>query len=99
MINIQNIRDKKCFKRCLVRYLHHAHHHPARIRKADKDFAKKLDFKDIKFPVKIPVKTFKKLKKKNSITISVFGYENKKKYPIYVSRKCCEKKKDILIYY
>ena len=53
MINIQNIHDKKCFKRCLVRYLHHAHHHPARIRKADKDFAKKLDFKDIKFPVKI----------------------------------------------
>ena len=53
MINIQNIHDKECFKRCLVRYLHHAHHHPARIRKADKDFAKKLDFKDIKFPVKI----------------------------------------------
>ena len=31
-----------------MRYLNPANHHPARITKADKDFAKKLDFKDIK---------------------------------------------------
>ena len=37
----------------MVRYLNPADHHPARITKADKDFAKRLDFKDIKFPVKI----------------------------------------------
>ena len=30
--------------------------------------------------------------KKNSISISVSGYENKEKYPIYVSKKCCEEK-------
>ena len=24
--------------------------------------------------------------------ISVFGYENKEKYPIYVSKKCCKEK-------
>ena len=53
MINIQNIDDNECFKWCLVRYLNPADHHPARITKADKDFAKRLDFKDIKFPVKI----------------------------------------------
>ena len=30
-----------------------ADHNPWRITKADKDFAKRLDFKDIKLPVKI----------------------------------------------
>ena len=28
----------------------------------------------------------------NSIAISVFSYEKKEKYPIYVSQKCCEEK-------
>ena len=53
MVNIQNIDDNECFKWCLVKYLHPADHHPARITKADKNFAKELDFKDKKFPVKI----------------------------------------------
>ena len=53
LINIQNIADNQCFKWCLVRYLNLADHHPARITKSDKDFAKKLDFKDIKYPVKV----------------------------------------------
>ena len=47
--NIQNIDDNECFKWSIVRYLNPANHHPARITKADKDFAKKLDFKDIRF--------------------------------------------------
>ena len=41
LINIQNIDDNQCFKRCLVRYLNPADRNPARITKADKDFAKK----------------------------------------------------------
>ena len=61
LINIQNIDDNECFKWCLVRYLNLADHHPARIEKADKYFAKKLDFKDINFSIKL--KTFIKLKK------------------------------------
>ena len=28
----------------------------------------------------------------NFISISVFGYENKEKYSIYESKKCCDKK-------
>ena len=44
--------------------------------------------KDIKPPVKI--RDIHKLGKKNSITISVFGYENKEKYPIFISEKCWE---------
>ena len=53
LINIQNIDDNDSFKWSLVRYLNPADHHPTRITKADKDFAKKFDFKDIKFSVKI----------------------------------------------
>ena len=74
----------------MVRYLNLAEHNPRRITKADKDFAKRLDFKDIKCPVKI--RDIHKIEKKNSIGMSFFGYENKEKYPIYVSKKCCEEK-------
>ena len=45
--------------------------------KVDKDFARELDFKDIKFPVKI--RDIHKIEKTNSITISSFGYEKKEK--------------------
>ena len=45
---------------------------------------KKVDFKEIKFPVKI--RDSQKIEKKNSIGTSVFCYENKEKYPIYVSK-------------
>ena len=79
MINIQNIGNSECFKWCLVRYFDPADHYPAGITKADKDFAKNLDFKDIKFPVE--VRDIHKIEKKNSIGIRVFGYENKKKIP------------------
>ena len=59
----------------------------------DKDFAKKLD---IKFPVKI--RDIHKIKKNNSIGIRAFGYENKEKRPICVSKKCCkEKYVDVLL--
>ena len=38
---------------CLVRYLNPADCNPAIITKADKDFTKKIDFKHMKFPVKV----------------------------------------------
>ena len=74
----------------MVRYLNPTNHHPARITKADKDFSKRLEFKEINFPVKIT--DIHKLEKKNVMGISVFGYENKEKHPIYVSKECCEEK-------
>ena len=49
-----------------------------------------LDFKDIHIPVKI--RDIHKIENKNSIGINVFGYENKEKYPLYVTKKCCEEK-------
>ena len=74
----------------MVRYLNPENHRPARIKKDDRDFSKKLDFKDIKLPVKII--DIHQVEKENSIGISVLGYENEEKHPIYVSKKCCEEK-------
>ena len=66
------------------------------ITKCDKDFAEKLDFKDIKSPIK--VRDIHKIEKKNSISISVFGYQIKEKHPIYVSKiRCEEKDVDLLL--
>ena len=74
----------------MVRYLNPEDHNRGRITKADKYFAKRLDFKDTKIPVK--TRDIHQIEKKNSIDISVLGYENKVKYPIHVSTKCCEEK-------
>ena len=50
-----------------------------------------FDYKDVKIPFK--VRDIHKIeKKKNSVSISVFGYKNKPKHPIYVSKKFCEEK-------
>ena len=63
LTNIQNIDDNECFKWCIVRCLHPAD--LRRITNADKEFAKKLDFKDIKFQVKIrDIRKIAKKKKK-----------------------------------
>ena len=67
-----------------------ADHHPEKITKANKYFAKTLDFRDINFAVKI--RDTHKIENNNSINISIFGYENKEKYPIIVSKNCCKKK-------
>ena len=63
----------------------------ARIIKAGSDYAKRFDFKDMKFPVKF--RDLDKIKKKNSIDI---GYENKEKYLIYASKQC---EKNMLTFY
>ena len=90
MIHIQNIDDNKSFKWRLVRYLNPAYYYQVRITKADKDFAKTFDFKDIKFPVKI--RDILKIEKKNSVSISVFGYEKKWKISNLCIQKCCKEK-------
>ena len=62
-----------------------ADHHPARIRKVDKTSESKMDFKDIKFPFKIrDINNF-------------FDYENKEKYPLYVSKDPFKKHVDLFL--
>ena len=45
---IQNIGNNECFNWSIIRYFNPAHHYPARITKAEKDFTKKHDIKDKK---------------------------------------------------
>ena len=75
LINIQNINDNECFKWSIVRYLNIADYNPRRTTKLKKIWLKKLDLKDIKFPVKI--RDIHKIGKDSSIGIGIFGYENK----------------------
>ena len=57
------------------------------------------DFKDIKFPVKTRDihKIEKKKEKKNSITTSVFGYENREGIQSMYQKNVA--KKNMLVYY
>ena len=88
MINVQNTDDNECFRWCLVRYLNPADQEE--LQKLMKSLQRVFFFKDMKFPVK--TRHIPKIGKKNSISISVCGYENQEKYPIYVPKKCCEEK-------
>ena len=93
MINIHNFYDNQCFKWCLMRYLHPADHHLARISKVDIMFEKESDFTGKKFPVK---KILTKLKK-NCISIIVFGYENREKCLLYVPKNTFKKHVNLLL--
>ena len=95
MINIQDIDGSECFKWYLVRYLNPADHHPARITKADKDFAKKLDFKDIKFPVK--VKDIHKIEETNQSPLVFLIMKIKKNMQSIYQKNVV--KESMLIYY
>ena len=66
-----------------------------RIRKIDQDFASELAFKDIKFPAKS--RNIQKVEKKNCISISIFGYENKENFSIYISKNAFNRRVDLLL--
>ena len=90
LINIENIDENECFKWRLVKYLNLSDQHPAKIREADKDLSKNLDFEDVECPVKIS--DIHKIGKKNSTDINFFGYQNKENIQfmyqnIYVKKK------------
>ena len=53
MIDIQKTDHDERFKWCLVGYLYPVDKHPVRSRKLENNFARILDFKDLKFPLKI----------------------------------------------
>ena len=89
LINLKN-GDNECFRWCHIRHLNPQDKYPQRIKKVDKQYIKNLDYSGIEFPV--TVKQYNKIEKQNEININVFGYEEKQKYPIYVSK---EKYEDI----
>ena len=79
----------------LVRYLHPVDHNSKSITKADKDFAKKLDFKDIKLPVK--VREIHKIEKRILLELVVLVTKIKKKIQSMYQKNVV--KKNLLIYY
>ena len=85
-INLKN-DDNKCFLCCHVRHLKPQKTHPERIKLEDREFAKRLDYSGITFPV--TVEQIPKIEKQNKININLFSYDNGKKsvYPISVSKE------------
>ena len=94
LINIKN-DDNKCFLWCHIRHLNPLETLIERITKADRKIINNLDYGVIKFPVSKKVTA--RLKKKNSICISVFGFENGLIYPAYVSNETFEDCMDLLL--
>ena len=89
LINIQNIDDNECFKWTRLRYLNPADNNLRRITKVNKKFIKILSLKEQNFQEKLENS---QNWKKNFIGIKVFCHGNKRKHPIYESRKLCEEK-------
>ena len=84
IINIKN-NDDECFRWCHIRHILPQNKDPQRIKKCDKKYVEKLDYSGIEFPVS--VKQYNKIEKQNNIRVNVFGYEEKQKYPIYLSKE------------
>ena len=83
LINLKN-EDDKYFQWCHVRHLNPQKKDPQRIKLTDKEFAIKLDYSGISFPVSF--KDYHKIEKQNQININVFGYYGFI-YPIHISKE------------
>ena len=94
LINLKNM-DNECFRWCHIRHLSPQDKDPQRIKKTDKQYIEKLDYSGIEFPVN--VKQFNKIEKQNKINISVFGYEEKQPFSIYVSKEKFEDHMELLL--
>ena len=94
LINMKN-EDNECFRWCHIRHINPQEKYPQRIKKADRQYVGKLDYSGVEFP--IAVKHYNRIEKQNSINISVFGYENKQPYPIYVSKEKYEDHIELLL--
>ena len=94
LINIRN-EDNQCFRWCHIRHLNPQDVHSERIKQSDRQYIEKLNYNNIKFPV--TTKQYNKIKKQNEININVFGYENKKPYPIYSSTEKFEDHMELLL--
>ena len=93
-INIKN-KDAECFRWCHIRHLNPQEKEPQRIKKEDKKMINELNYEGIEFPVS--QKHYKKVKKRNSIRINVFGYENGQPFPIHISKETFEDQMNLLL--
>ena len=54
-----------------------------------------MDYSNIEFPV--TVKQINKIEKQNNIRINLFGYEEKQKFPIYISQEKYQDHMELLL--
>ena len=94
LINMKN-KDNDCFRWCHIRHLNPQDKDPQRIKKTDKQYIEKLDYSSIEFPV--TVKQINKIEKQNNICINLFGYEEKQKFPIYISKEKYQDHMELLL--
>ena len=94
LINMKN-NDNECFRWCHIRHLNPQIKDPLRIKTSDTAFVHNTDYQGIEFPGTI--KQINKIEKENSFNIDVFGYEEKQKYPIYVSKEKYEDCMNLLL--
>ena len=80
---------------CHVRHLNPQEMDPQRIKRDDKQYVNKLNYNGITFP--LSQKQYQKIKKQNSIKISVFGYEERQPYLIHISKETFEDQMNILL--
>ena len=79
IINMKN-KDNKCFLWCVLRALNPCEKDPQRIDKKLKEKENTLNMEGIEYPVIL--KDINKFEKQNpSISITVFGYDQKNVYP------------------
>ena len=94
LINMKN-KDNECFRWCHIRHLNPQDKDPQRIKKTHKQYIEKLDYSSIEFPVTI--KQINKIEKQNNICINLFGYEEKQKFPIYISKEKYQDHMELLL--
>ena len=94
MNNIKN-KDDEFFRWWHVRHLNPQEKDSQRIKRHDKQYIEKLNYKGVTFPVS--QKHYNKIEKQNSIKINVFGYEEKQPYPIHISEETFEDQMNLLL--
>ena len=95
VINMKN-DDDQCFKWSVVRALNPVDVHPERITKELKDQSERLDRSGLKFPVKLDhIVIFEKFNP--SISINVFGFEDRVVYPLRLSKSKSEQTINLLL--
>ena len=96
IINVQNA-DNRCFMWSILEALHPIQydHHPYRIHHYE-PFTNELNFEGIEFPVAID--KVSKFGRQNKISVNVFGYDEKKIFPRFLSQETYPTHVNVLLY-
>ena len=95
LINIKN-ENNKCFRWCHLAKVYSDKVKSNRERISHyKKYVDTLNYDEIEFSFSI--KQISKIEDQNNISINVIGYENKNRFPLYVSKKVTETTLDLLL--